>query len=193
MKKSENFADIISGSSLGGKLNMQGMLTSIKNVSPFQVVFDYRPGDVFGCVADIGWITGHSYVVYGPLVNGATTVLFESTPTHPDPGRYWETVQRLKINQVCRRMERDSFLATLTMDSVLAVLRSAHRDSAAAEVRRGLCEEVRPLVAADPRLRRRAHQPRGLALVQRRRRRRKVGFGNFELSCHTKFCEIKSA
>ena len=65
-----------------------------------QVVFDYRPGDIFGCVADIGWITGHSYVVYGPLVNGATTVLFESTPTHPDPGRYWETVQRLKINQV---------------------------------------------------------------------------------------------
>lgn len=64
-----------------------------------QVVFNYHPGDVFGCVADIGWITGHSYVVYGPLLNGATTVLFESTPTYPDPGRYWETVQRLKINQ----------------------------------------------------------------------------------------------
>ena len=69
-------------------------------VTSLQVVFDYRPGDIFGCVADIGWITGHSYVVYGPLVNGATTVLFESTPTYPDPGRYWETVQRLKINQV---------------------------------------------------------------------------------------------
>jgi acyl-coenzyme A synthetase/AMP-(fatty) acid ligase len=53
----------------------------------YQVVFNYQPGDVFGCVADIGWITGHSYVVYGPLINGATTVLFESTPTHPDPGR----------------------------------------------------------------------------------------------------------
>ncbi|XP_069462984.1 acetyl-coenzyme A synthetase 2-like, mitochondrial [Ambystoma mexicanum] len=62
-------------------------------------VFDYKEGDVFGCVADIGWITGHSYVVYGPLCNGATTVLFESTPTYPDPGRYWETVERLKINQ----------------------------------------------------------------------------------------------
>lgn len=62
-------------------------------------VFDYKQGDVFGCVADIGWITGHSYVVYGPLCNGATTVLFESTPIYPDPGRYWETVQRLKINQ----------------------------------------------------------------------------------------------
>ncbi|KAM8946325.1 acetyl-coenzyme A synthetase 2-like, mitochondrial [Pelodytes ibericus] len=62
-------------------------------------VFDYKQGDVFGCVADIGWITGHSYVVYGPLSNGATTVLFESTPIYPDPGRYWETVERLKINQ----------------------------------------------------------------------------------------------
>uniref|UniRef100_A0A8C6QWS1 Acetyl-coenzyme A synthetase n=1 Tax=Nannospalax galili TaxID=1026970 RepID=A0A8C6QWS1_NANGA len=64
-----------------------------------KLVFDYQPGDVFGCVADIGWITGHSYVVYGPLCNGATTVLFESTPIYPDAGRYWETVQRLKINQ----------------------------------------------------------------------------------------------
>ncbi|XP_043913666.1 acetyl-coenzyme A synthetase 2-like, mitochondrial [Protopterus annectens] len=62
-------------------------------------VFDYHQGDVFGCVADIGWITGHSYVVYGPLCNGGTTVLFESTPTYPNPGRYWETVQRLRINQ----------------------------------------------------------------------------------------------
>ncbi|XP_044228114.1 acetyl-coenzyme A synthetase 2-like, mitochondrial [Thunnus albacares] len=64
-----------------------------------QYVFDYRDGDVFGCVADVGWITGHSYVVYGPLCNGATTVLFESTPVYPNPGRYWEMVQRLKISQ----------------------------------------------------------------------------------------------
>ncbi|XP_040557918.1 acetyl-coenzyme A synthetase 2-like, mitochondrial isoform X1 [Gallus gallus] len=62
-------------------------------------VFDYQDRDVFGCVADIGWITGHTYVVYGPLCNGGTTVLFESTPVYPDPGRYWETVERLKINQ----------------------------------------------------------------------------------------------
>ncbi|XP_074143810.1 acetyl-coenzyme A synthetase 2-like, mitochondrial isoform X1 [Sminthopsis crassicaudata] len=62
-------------------------------------VFDFRQGDVFGCVADIGWITGHSYVVYGPLCNGATSVLFESTPVYPNAGRYWETVERLKINQ----------------------------------------------------------------------------------------------
>ena len=50
-------------------------------------------------MADIGWITGHSYVVYGPLANGATSVLFESIPTYPDPGRYWEMVERLKVNQ----------------------------------------------------------------------------------------------
>ncbi|XP_042235478.1 acetyl-coenzyme A synthetase 2-like, mitochondrial isoform X2 [Homarus americanus] len=60
-------------------------------------VFDYREGDVFGCVADIGWITGHSYVVYGPLANGATTLLFESTPSYPNPGRYWEMVERLRL------------------------------------------------------------------------------------------------
>ncbi|KAK2567479.1 Acetyl-coenzyme A synthetase 2-like [Acropora cervicornis] len=58
-------------------------------------VFDYHWGDIFGCVADIGWITGHTYVVYGPLANGATTVLFESTPTYPDPGRYWEMIHNI--------------------------------------------------------------------------------------------------
>lgn len=51
-----------------------------------KLVFDCRDGDIFGCVADIGWITGHSYVVYGPLANGVTTLLFESTPTYPDAG-----------------------------------------------------------------------------------------------------------
>lgn len=60
-------------------------------------VFNYNDGDIYACVADIGWITGHSYVVYGPLLNGATTVIFESTPNYPDSGRYWEMVERLKI------------------------------------------------------------------------------------------------
>jgi acetyl-CoA synthetase len=63
-----------------------------------RLVFDYRPGDVYFCAADIGWITGHSYIVYGPLANGATTVMFESTPTHPDPGRYWRIVDDLGVN-----------------------------------------------------------------------------------------------
>ncbi|HAT12172.1 MAG TPA: acetate--CoA ligase [Planctomycetes bacterium] len=62
-------------------------------------VFDYREGDIHACMADIGWVTGHSYVVYGPLCNGATTVMFESIPTYPDAGRYWDIVQRLKITQ----------------------------------------------------------------------------------------------
>mmetsp|Transcript_12752 Transcript_12752/g.33270 ORF Transcript_12752/g.33270 Transcript_12752/m.33270 type:complete len:527 (+) Transcript_12752:2-1582(+) len=61
--------------------------------------FDYRPGDVYACVADIGWITGHSYIVYGPLCNGATTFMFESVPTYPDAGRYWDMVARHKITQ----------------------------------------------------------------------------------------------
>lgn len=63
-----------------------------------RVVFDFRDGDVYACVADVGWITGHSYIVYGPLCNGATTVLFESTPLYPDAGRYWDVVARHKVN-----------------------------------------------------------------------------------------------
>eukprot|EP00742_Colponemidia_sp_Colp-10_P004546 GILJ01004852.1.p1 GENE.GILJ01004852.1~~GILJ01004852.1.p1 ORF type:complete len:656 (+),score=83.86 GILJ01004852.1:104-2071(+) len=61
-------------------------------------VFDYHPGDVYACVADIGWITGHSYILYGPLANGATTVMFESVPTYPDNSRYWHLVEKHKIN-----------------------------------------------------------------------------------------------
>jgi len=62
-------------------------------------VFDYHDGDVYACMADVGWITGHSYVVYGPLCNGATTLLFESVPLYPDAGRYWDVVERHKVTQ----------------------------------------------------------------------------------------------
>ncbi len=62
-----------------------------------RTVFDLRPDDVFGCVADVGWITGHSYIVYGPLANGTTTLMFESTPVYPDAGRYWDMVQRHRL------------------------------------------------------------------------------------------------
>ena len=65
----------------------------------FVNVFGYRPGDVYWCTADIGWITGHSYILYGPLCAGATTVLFEGVPTYPDPGRFWEVCERLRVNQ----------------------------------------------------------------------------------------------
>ena len=60
--------------------------------------FDLRDDGVFACVAGVGWITGHSYIVYGPLCNGATTVMFESVPTYPDPGRYWQMVATHKIS-----------------------------------------------------------------------------------------------
>ncbi len=62
-----------------------------------ETTFDLREDDVFACVADIGWITGHSYIVYGPLANGATTLMFESTPLYPDAGRYWDMVERHNI------------------------------------------------------------------------------------------------
>jgi acetyl-CoA synthetase len=62
-------------------------------------VFDLRDGDIYACVADCGWITGHSYIVYGPLLNGTTTMMFESTPMYPDHGRYWDVVQRHKVTQ----------------------------------------------------------------------------------------------
>jgi len=61
------------------------------------LVFDLREDDVYACVADVGWITGHTYVVYGPLANGATTLLFESIPTYPDASRYWDLVERHKV------------------------------------------------------------------------------------------------
>jgi len=61
-------------------------------------VFDYHENDIYFCAADIGWITGHSYIVYGPLCNGATTVMFESVPNYPDAGRYWDVISRHKVN-----------------------------------------------------------------------------------------------
>lgn len=65
----------------------------------FKYVFDYHDDDVYWCTADIGWITGHSYIVYGPLCMGATTVMFEGVPTYPDPGRFWEIVEKHGVNQ----------------------------------------------------------------------------------------------
>ncbi|HLY05519.1 MAG TPA: acetate--CoA ligase, partial [Rhizomicrobium sp.] len=61
-------------------------------------VFDYRDGDIYWCTADVGWVTGHSYIVYGPLANGATTVMFEGLPTHPSPSRFWEVIDRHQVN-----------------------------------------------------------------------------------------------
>ena len=64
----------------------------------FKYVFDYKDGDIFWCTADIGWITGHSYIIYGPLSNGATSVMFEGVPQYPDWGRFWDVVDKHKVN-----------------------------------------------------------------------------------------------
>ena len=63
-----------------------------------QYVFDYKDGDVYWCTADVGWVTGHSYIVYGPLANGATTLMFEGVPTYPDSSRFWQVVEKHKVN-----------------------------------------------------------------------------------------------
>ena len=63
-----------------------------------QYIFDYHDGDIYWCTADVGWITGHTYIVYGPLANGATTVIFEGVPSYPDPSRFWQVVDRHKVD-----------------------------------------------------------------------------------------------
>ena len=64
-----------------------------------EITFDYHDGDVYWCTADVGWVTGHSYIVYGPLANGATTVMFEGVPTFPDASRFWQVCEKHKVNQ----------------------------------------------------------------------------------------------
>ena len=71
---------------------------SVWTASTFHYVFDYRPGEVFFCSADIGWVTGHSYVVYGPLQNGSTSLIFEGVPNYPDNGRFWDIIDRHQVN-----------------------------------------------------------------------------------------------
>ncbi len=63
-----------------------------------QLIFDYHPGEIYWCTADVGWVTGHSYIVYGPLANGATTLMFEGVPTYPSVSRFWDVVDKHKVN-----------------------------------------------------------------------------------------------
>jgi acetyl-CoA synthetase len=63
-----------------------------------QYVFDYHDGDIYWCTADVGWITGHSYIIYGPLANGAITLMFEGVPTYPDSSRFWRIVEKHRVN-----------------------------------------------------------------------------------------------
>ena len=63
-----------------------------------ELVFDYQPGEIYWCTADVGWVTGHTYIVYGPLANGATTLMFEGIPNYPDSGRFWQVIDKHKVN-----------------------------------------------------------------------------------------------
>jgi acetyl-CoA synthetase len=71
---------------------------AVWTTTTFRHVFDYKPGEIFWCTADVGWVTGHSYLVYGPLSNGATTLMFEGVPNYPDFSRFWDVVERHKVN-----------------------------------------------------------------------------------------------
>src|SRR3546814_11349587 len=76
---------------------------AVWTASTFFYGFDYRPGEIFWCSADIGWVTGHSYVVYGPLQNGATSLMFEGVPNHPDHDRFWQEIGRASCRErVCQ-------------------------------------------------------------------------------------------
>ena len=63
-----------------------------------EIIFDYKPGDIYWCSADVGWVTGHSYIVYGPLCNGATTLMFEGVPNYPNSSRFWQICDKHKVN-----------------------------------------------------------------------------------------------
>lgn len=84
----------------------------------FKNVFQYRDNDVYWCSADVGWITGHSYIIYGPLLNGATSVMFEGVPHYPDFGRFWEIVEKHKINQFYTAPTAIRALAKQSLDFV---------------------------------------------------------------------------
>ena len=107
-------------------------------------VFDYRDGDIYFCAADIGWITGHSYIIYGPLANAATTIMFESTPVYPDPGRYWQVIDKYQGRSILHR---------------------AHGHSRPHPRGRILARQIRSVLAQTPRHSGRAHQPGSVAVV----------------------------
>ena len=111
-----------------------------------ELVFDYHEGDIYWCTADVGWVTGHSYIVYGPLANGATTLMFEGVPTWPDAGRFWAVCEKHKVN------------IFYTAPTAIRALMGQGRE---------WVDKHDLSSPAHPRLGRRADQPRGLELVRR--------------------------
>ena len=116
-----------------------------------QTVFDYHDGDVYWCTADVGWVTGHSYIVYGPLANGATTLMFEGVPNYPDQSRFWQVVDKHKVN-----------ILYTAPTAIRALMGHGRR----------LCDAHEPEVAEAAGQRGRADQPRGLGMVLPGRGRR---------------------
>jgi acetyl-CoA synthetase len=117
--------------------------------------FDLKPNDVFWCTADIGWVTGHTYIAYGPLALGGTEIVFEGIPTYPDAGRFWKMIQDHKVTIF--------YTAPTAIRSLIKAGRG-HRDRAPAQ--------LRPDEPAHPRHGRRADQPGGLGVVPPAHRRR---------------------
>ena len=111
-----------------------------------EYVFDYHDGDIYWCTADVGWVTGHSYIVYGPLANGATTLMFEGVPTWPDASRFWQVCEKHKVN------------IFYTAPTAIRALMGQGRE---------WVDRCDLSSLAHPRLGRRADQPRGLELVRR--------------------------
>ena len=120
-----------------------------------QYVFDYHEGEIYWCTADVGWVTGHSYIVYGPLANGAVTLMFEGVPTYPDSSRFWRVVEKHKVNifytaptairALMREGEARSRGATAPLCGFLGVLASR-------STRKPGCGITRWLATADARL-----------------------------------------
>ena len=116
-----------------------------------QYVFDYHDGDIYWCTADVGWVTGHSYILYGPLANGATTLMFEGVPNYPDNSRFWNVIDKHKVN------------IFYTAPTAIRALMQRRRRAG---------EEDLAQVAAAARLGRRADQSGSLGVVSPRGRRR---------------------
>ena len=127
-------------------------------------VFDYQDGDIYFCAADIGWITGHSYIIYGPLSNAATTIMFESTPVYPDPGRYWQVIDKYKVNQ---------FYTAPT------AIRAPHPR------RRRMARQIRPVIPQNTRHSGGTHQSRSLAMVSSQCRARAVSHRRYLVANRT--------
>ena len=81
-----------------GVLHASGKLPALWVAWTHHYVFDYHEGEIFWCTADVGWVTGHSYILYGPLANGATTLMFEGVPNYPSVSRFWEVIDKHKVN-----------------------------------------------------------------------------------------------